>query len=43
MFYSLQEGRRPLHAASANGQTDIVNILITYGANVDTNDEVRNL
>ena len=43
MVYSLQEGRSPLHVASANGQTDIVNILITHGANVDTKDVVREL
>ena len=43
LFYSLQDGRSPLHVASANGQTDIVNILITHGANVHTKDRVRNL
>ena len=43
MVYSLQEGRSPLHVASANGQTDIVNILVTHGANADTIDRVRNL
>ena len=43
MIYSLQEGRSALHEAVANGQTDIVNILITHGANVDTKDRVKNL
>ena len=43
MIYSLQEGEGPLHEAVASGHTDIVNILITHGANVDTKDEVRNL
>ena len=41
MIYSLQEGRCPLHEASANGHTDVVNILITHVANVDTKDDVR--
>ena len=43
MIYSLQEGRSPLDEALVNGHTDIVNILTTHGANVDTMDRVRNL
>ena len=43
MIYSLQEGKSPLHVASANGQTDIVNILVAHGANVDTKHAVWNL
>ena len=43
MSCSLQNGRSPLHAAVEKGQTDIINILITHGANVDTQDSVRNL
>ena len=43
LAYSLQDGRSPLHLAIEKDQTDIVNILITHGANVHTNDMVRNL
>ena len=41
--FSLQYGRSLLHVASANGQADIVNILVAHGANVDTLDRVRSL
>ena len=43
MSCSLQYDRCPLHLAAEKGHTDIVNILITHGANVDTKDRVRNL
>ena len=43
MSCSLQDGRSPLHLAIEKGQNDIVNILITHGANVHTKDRVRNL
>ena len=36
---SLQERRSPLHLAVEEGNMDIVNILLTHGANVDS---VRN-
>ena len=39
IIYSLQEGRYPLHVAASNGQADIVDILVSHGANVDS---VRN-
>ena len=39
MTCSLQDGRSPLHLAAEKGYTDIVNILITHGADVDS---VRN-
>ena len=39
IIYSLQEGKNPLHEAASNGQADIVNILLTHGADVDS---VRN-
>ena len=39
LFYSKQEGRSPLHIAAEKSHTDIVIILITHGANVDS---VRN-
>ena len=39
IIYSLQEGRNPLHEAASNGQAEIINILVTHGANVDS---VRN-
>ena len=40
MFCSLQRDRSPLHVAVENGRTHIINILITYGANVDIQDRV---
>ena len=36
LFYSIQYGRSPLHVAASNGQADIVDILVTHGANVDS-------
>ena len=42
MTCSLQEGTSPLHVAAENSHTDVVHILVTHGANVDTKDEVRN-
>ena len=38
---SLQGDRSPLHLAAQNGHIDTINILITHGANVDTNDGVN--
>ena len=43
MIYSLQEGKSHLHEAVANGHADIVNILITHGANVNLKNRVKNL
>ena len=40
---SLQDRRSPLHVAAENGHMDILNMLITHGANVDTKYRVRNL
>ena len=42
MSYSLQYGKVPLHVATEIGHMDILNILITHGANVDTMAMVRN-
>ena len=39
IIYSLQEGRYLLHVAASNGQADIVDILVSHGADVDS---VRN-
>ena len=39
IIYSLQWGRYPLHVAASNGQADIVDILVSHGADVDS---VRN-
>ena len=41
--HSFQEGTSPLHLAVKKGYTDVVNILVMHGANVDTKDLVRNL
>ena len=41
MIFSLQKGRSPLHAAVEKDWTDIVNMLITHGANVDIRDKVN--
>ena len=43
MSCSLQLKRSPLHVAAEKGHTDIVDILIKHGANVDTMHEVRNI
>ena len=43
LVYSLQYGRRPLHVAIEKGHTDVIDILVKHGANVDTKDRVRNL
>ena len=43
MSCSLQWGRRPLYVAAENDHIDILNILITHGAIVDTMAKVRNL
>ena len=43
MSCSLQYDTSPLHVAAEKGHTDILNILITHGANVDAKDEVKNL
>ena len=43
LYYSLQYGRSPLHVAIEKGHIDVIDILGTHGANVDTMDWVRNL
>ena len=43
LFYSLQDGRSPLHAAAEKGHTNVVDILVRHGGYVDTKDRVRNL
>ena len=43
LFYSLQYGKSPLHVAVEKGHIDVIDILGTHGANVDTKDSVRNL
>ena len=43
MSCSLQSGRSALHVAAEEGHTDVIDILVKHGANVDTRDEVRNL
>ena len=43
LFYSQQDRRSPLHIAAEKGHTDIVNVLIKHGANVNTLDKVSNL
>ena len=43
MSCSLQDGSHPLHAAVEKGHIDVIDILVTHGANVDTKDFVRNL
>ena len=42
MSCSLQYGRTPLLVAAENGHTDVVDILLKHGANVNTQDVVRN-
>ena len=41
LFYSLQDGRSPLHVAAEEGHTDVVNMLITHSADIDIKDKVR--
>ena len=41
--FMTQYGSSPLHVAAEKGHTDVVNILVTHGANVDTLDWVSNL
>ena len=43
MIRSSQQGRCSLDVAIEKGQTDIVDVLLNHGANVDTIDMVRNL
>ena len=43
MSCSLQGERSPLHAAVEKGHTDVIDILVRHGANVNTKDWVRNL
>ena len=43
LFYSLQYGKSPLYVAADKGHTDVIDILVTHGANVDTKNWVRNL
>ena len=40
VILSLQNGRHALHLAAENGNTDVINMLITHGANVDAKDRV---
>ena len=42
MSCSLQDEESPLHAAAKKGHTDVVDILLKHGANVNTQDKVRN-
>ena len=43
MSCSLQNKRSPLNVAVEKGHTDVVDILVRHGANVNTKDQVRNL
>ena len=43
MSCSLQYGRRALHVAAENGHTDVIDILVKHGADVDRKDDVRNI
>ena len=43
MTCSLQDGRSPLHVAAEEGHTNVVDILVKHGANVDTRDKVSNM
>ena len=43
MSCSLQLKRSPLLVAIEKGHTDVIDILVKHGANVDTKDHVRNL
>ena len=43
MSCSLQYGRSPLHVAVQKGHTNVVDILVKHGADVNTKDVVRNL
>ena len=43
MSCSLQDKRSPLHVAIEKGHTDVVDILVKHGADVDSKDKVRNL
>ena len=43
MTGSLQYTRSPLRVAIENGHTDVVDILVKHGANVDARDRVSNL
>ena len=40
---SIQEGKSPLYLAAESGQTDVAEVLIANGANVNMIDLVRNL
>ena len=46
LFYSLQNGRSPLHVAAENGHTDVVDISVKHGVahmHVDTAGMVSHL
>ena len=43
LFYSLQGGRSPLLVAIEKGHTDVIDILVTHDADVNTEDDVRNI
>jgi len=37
----MQDGRSPAHAASANGHTEILALLLSYNADANTADKVE--
>ena len=39
-YFALQDGRTALHWASESGHSNIVNILLSYDANVNVKDKV---
>ena len=43
MSCSPQHERSPLYVAAKKGHTDVVDVLVTHGANTNTLDSVRNL
>ena len=43
MSCSLQFEESPLHVAAEKGHTNVVDILVKHGADVNTKDRVRNL
>ena len=43
MIRVLQDNKSPVHVAAEKGLIDVVNVLTTHGASVDTMDMVRNI